>query len=82
MVNNRIELERTGRDMENLKQWASITQGGAYTEEDCQDIAPLVSAIKKQIQLAEKSNTQRLPLGLNGWALALLLGCLGGEWLL
>lgn len=82
LVNNRVEMERTGRDMENLKQWGSLTQGGAYPVEDCQDVAPLIAAIHKQIEEAEKANITRLPQGLNGGVLLLLLGLLGTEWLL
>jgi uncharacterized membrane protein len=82
LVNNRIELEHTGRDMENLRQWASLTGGRALAEEDAQDTDALVVSMQKQIQLAQKASSARIPAGLNGWMLALLLGCLGGEWLL
>jgi len=82
LVNNRIELEHTGRDMENLKQWASLTGGKALAAEDAQDASALVLAMQKQIQLEEKNRSTRIPWGLNGWMLALLLVCLGGEWLL
>ncbi len=82
LVNNRIEMERTGRDMENLKQWASVTQGETFTEEDCRDVSPLIAAIHQKIALAEEARIARLPLGLNGWDLAALLGLLAAEWLL
>ena len=82
LLNSRIEMERTGRDMENLKQWASLTQGAAFTEEECRDIGPLIAAIHQKIALAEQARTTRLPLGLDGWILASLLGLLAAEWLL
>jgi len=82
LSNNRVELEHTGRDMENLKQWASLTGGEALTEEDAQDTDALMLTMQKQIQLAEKSGSSRTPWGLNDWMLALLLACLAGEWLL
>jgi hypothetical protein len=82
LINNRVELEHTGRDMENLKQWASLTGGKALTEDEAQDVDSLMLSMQKQIQLAEKANSSRIPWGLNGWMLALLLGCLGAEWLL
>jgi hypothetical protein len=43
LADNRIELEHTGRDMENLKQWASLTGGQALTEEDAQDTDALIA---------------------------------------
>jgi uncharacterized membrane protein len=82
LADNRIELEHTGRDMENLKQWASLTGGQALTEEDAQDTDALSLNIQKAMQLAEKSSGSRTPWGLNGWMLALLLACLAGEWML
>jgi hypothetical protein len=82
LADNRIELEHTGRDMENLKQWASLTGGQALTEEDAQDTDALSLNIQKAMQLAEKSSGSRTPWGLNGWLLLLLLACLAGEWML
>ena len=82
LVNTKIELENTGRDMENLRQWASLTQGAAFGEEDLKSIDPLIAAIHKQMQRAADENTSRMPLGLTWWLLTLMLGCLGGEWLL
>jgi len=82
LVNNRVELEHTGRDMENLKQWASLTGGKALAIEDAQDAAELVESMQKQVQLMEKADATRLPWGLNGWMLSLLLGCIALEWLL
>lgn len=82
LANNRVELEHTGRDMENLRQWASLTGGEALTEEDAQNTDALALAVQKQIQLAENAGSSRTPWGLNGGMLALLLACLAGEWLL
>jgi uncharacterized membrane protein len=82
LENNKLELENTGRDMENLRQWAALTQGTAFAEEDLRSIDPLIAAIHHQIKMAQEANTSRLHLGLNGWILALLLACLGLEWLL
>jgi uncharacterized membrane protein len=82
LADNRVELEHTGRDMENLRQWASLTGGQALTEEDAQDTSALMLTMQKQIQLAEKAGSTRSPWGLNGWMLALLLAALAGEWLL
>jgi len=82
LVNSKIELQRTGRDMENLRQWAALTQGAAFAEEDLKSIDPLMTAIHKEMQRAAEENTSRFPVGLNGWLLTLLLACLATEWLL
>jgi uncharacterized membrane protein len=82
LVSNKVELEHTGRDMENLRQWAALTQGTAFAEEDLKSIDPLITAIHREMEKAKAEDTSRLPLGLNGWLLMLLLGCLGGEWIL
>jgi hypothetical protein len=82
LADNRVELEHTGRDMENLKQWASLTGGQAMTEEDAQNTDLLSLNIQKAMQLAEKSSGTRTPWGLNEWMLLLLVACLAGEWLL
>ncbi len=63
LANNRVELEHTGRDMENLRQWASLTGGAALTEEDAQDTDALALTMQKQIQLAEKSRKLAHALG-------------------
>jgi hypothetical protein len=82
LVNSKLELQRTGRDMENLRQWAALTQGTAFAEEDLKSIDPLIAAIHKEMQMAEEQNTSRFPVGLNGWLLTLVLACLTTEWLL
>jgi uncharacterized membrane protein len=82
LVSNKVELEHTGRDMENLRQWSALTQGVAFAEEDLKTIDPLIAAIHKEMQMAETANTTRQPMGLNGWLLLPLLGCLAGEWVL
>ena len=82
LVSNKVELERTGRDMDNLRQWAALTQGAAFPEEDLSDVAPLIAAIHRQMEAAAQAGLSRQPLGLDGRVLALLLACLGAEWLL
>lgn len=82
LVDNRIELEHTGRDMENLKQWSSLTGGKALPVEEAEDTSALVLAMQKQIQQVQTSNSARIPWGLGAGMLTLLLGCLVLEWLL
>ena len=77
-----VEFQNTARDMETLRQWASVSDGLAVKVEDCRDAGDLVAQIKAKIEQIRHGKQQRRPLGVNGWTLALLLGCLGGEWLL
>jgi hypothetical protein len=41
-----------------------------------------VTQIKDRIEKARHSKQMRRPIGVNGWTLALVVGCLAGEWLL
>jgi len=77
-----VEFQSTGRNMETLQQWASVSDGLAVKVEDCRDAADLVAEIKAKIQQARQGKQMRHPLGVNGWVLALVVGCLSGEWLL
>jgi uncharacterized membrane protein len=77
-----IEFQQTARSMETLKQWAAASGGLAFKVEECPDATDLVSRIKAKIEEVRQGKQVRRPVGLNGWSLALVLGCLGGEWLL
>ena len=77
-----VEFQETARNMETLQQWASVSDGLAMKVEDCRDAADLVTRIKAKIEQVRHGKQVRLPVGVNGWLLALVLGCLGGEWLL
>jgi hypothetical protein len=77
-----VELERTGRDMETLRQWASVTDGLAFKAEDCPKATDLVVQIKNKVQQVRQTEQVAKPAGLNWWTLGLVLGCLSGEWLL
>jgi len=68
--------------METLQQWASVSDGLAVKVEDCRDAASLVTQIKAKIEQVRQGKQMRRPAGVNGWLLMLVLGCLGGEWLL
>lgn len=76
------EMERTGRDMENLQQWAGVSQGLALPEEDCRDADALVAQILDRIEELQRAKARPAPFGINGWVLALLAGCLCGDWAL
>jgi uncharacterized membrane protein len=77
-----VEFQSTGRNMETLQQWASVSDGLAVKVEDCRDAADLVAQIKAKIEQVRHGKQMRRPLGVNGWVLALVVGCLSGEWLL
>lgn len=77
-----VEFQDTARNMETLQQWASVSDGLAVKVEDCRDAANLVTQIKAKIEQVRRGKQMRQPAGVNGWLLMLVLGCLGGEWLL
>jgi hypothetical protein len=77
-----VEFQNTARNMETLRQWASVSGGLAVKAEDCRDAAGLANQIKAKIEQVRHAKQLRRPLGLNGWTLALVLGCLSAEWLL
>lgn len=77
-----VEFQNTARDMESLRQWASVSDGLAVRAEDCPDAHGLVSQIKAKIEEVRRGKQMRRPAGVNAWSMTLVLGCLGGEWLL
>lgn len=76
------EMERTSRDLENLRQWAGLSRGLAIPLEECGDVKELLNDALTRAAALQRSRTARRPLGMNGWVLAWLLACLGGEWAL
>jgi hypothetical protein len=77
-----VEFQTTGRNMESLRQWASVSDGLAMKAEDCRDASQLVNQIKAKIEQVRQGKAMRRPIGLNGWVLTFLVGCLASEWLL
>lgn len=77
-----LELARTGRDMENLRQWAGVSGGLALPAEDVGSAADLVARLRQRVQQARRTRQRREPVGLDGRSLAALLLALGGEWAL
>ena len=77
-----VEFQSTARNMETLQQWASVSDGLALKVEDCRDTADLVSQIKAKLEQVRRGKQIPRPIGMNGLVLALVVGCLGGEWLL
>ena len=77
-----LEFRETARNMELLGQWASLTDGLALKLEDCPGGGALVAQIKAKVEQARRFKPVRRPAGVNAWVLALVLGCLGAEWIL
>jgi hypothetical protein len=77
-----VEFESTGRNMETLHQWASISDGLAFKVEDCPEASDLVAQIKAKVEEVRSGQQMRRTIGVNGWVLLLVLSCLGSEWML
>jgi hypothetical protein len=77
-----VEFQNTARNMETLRQWATVSDGLAFKVEDCPAAADLVAQIKAKIEEVRRGKQARHSIGLNGWVLSLILGALAGEWLL
>ena len=77
-----MEFQDAARDMENLRQWASLTGGIAVKVEDCDDAGQLIEQIKAQAERPSRGRHSRMPVGMNHWILIALLACLCGEWAL
>ncbi len=77
-----VEFQDTARNMETLRQWASVSDGLAMKIEDCGNAGDLVAQIKAKLEQVRHGKPMRRPIGVNGWVLALVLGCLGTEWVL
>jgi hypothetical protein len=77
-----VEMQRTGRDMENLRQWAGVSRGLALEAEEAGGGPEIVARLRDRIEEARRGHRQRSPLGLDAWTLAALLAALGGEWAL
>jgi uncharacterized membrane protein len=77
-----VEFQNTARNMETLRQWASVSDGLAFKVEECPAASDLVAQIQSEIEQVRRGKETQHPFGVNGWVLALVIGCLGGEWLL
>lgn len=77
-----VEFQNTARDMETLRQWASVSDGLAFKVEECPSASDLVVRIKSKVEEVRHGKETRQPIGMNGWMFALVLGCLGGEWVI
>jgi len=76
------EFVYTARNMETLRGWAAISDGIAIRSEECDDPKQLLDEIRSRADEPDRRPAIRRPAGINGWMLAVLVGCLGTEWLL
>ncbi|HEY5915226.1 MAG TPA: vWA domain-containing protein [Verrucomicrobiae bacterium] len=77
-----VEFQNTARNMESLRQWASVSDGLAFKVEECPDATDLVARIKAKIEEVRRGKQMRRTFGVNGWTMLLVLGLLGGEYVL
>jgi hypothetical protein len=77
-----VEFQNTARNMETLRQWASVSDGLAFKVEECPDAIGLVAQIKNKIEEVRRGKEMRRPFGVNGWTLLLVMGLLSGEYVL
>jgi uncharacterized membrane protein len=77
-----VEFQNTARNMETLRQWASVSDGMAVKVEDCPSANDLVAQIKAKIEQVRQGKRLRRPAGINGWLLGLALASLSTEWVL
>lgn len=76
------EMERTGRDMQNLRQWAAASEGLALTAEEAQDPAALARGLRVRVEALRARPARPQPVGIDAPVLAGLLACFAGEWAL
>ena len=76
-----VEMRRVARDMDSLRQWASISGGVAVKAEECDNLEELLVKARTHAQRSSQVNPRRAPAGMNVWSFVALLGCLGAEWL-
>lgn len=77
-----FEFQKTGRNMETLLQWASMSNGLAVKAEECSDAKELINQIRDKIEQAQRIKKNPIPLGINLPIFLLLLSCLLSEWIL
>jgi uncharacterized membrane protein len=75
-----VEFVAAARNMESLRQWASVSGGIAVRSEEGGGADRLIAALTTPVDRAQRTDPRRSPVGINGWMLCLLLCCLGGEW--
>jgi uncharacterized membrane protein len=76
-----LEFQDSARNMENLSQWASLSDGLALRAEDGDSTVELASKILRAVEQTRNAHKTRVPVGVNFWTFILVLGGLVAEWL-
>lgn len=78
-----LEMQRTSRDMETLKQWAMFSSGSAWSVESARaDPENFANTLLTQIESSRISREQRTPIGINPVTFTLVLIPLCVGWVL
>jgi hypothetical protein len=77
-----LEWLRPIRVMDTLDQWATLSGGVAKKIEQAEDAHELVRQVIERSDEARRQLPDREPLGINGWMLSIIAGCLATEWIL
>jgi hypothetical protein len=78
-----LELQHPARDLETLRQWASLSGGTAWEVERAREApAEFARALRTQIEAARVSRERREPVGVNPGTFLVVLGCLCAGWML
>jgi hypothetical protein len=77
-----LEWRSAARNMRLLEHWARASGGLAAPLERGDNVAELLRVALSQADRAARESRQPVPVGVNGWTLSALLGCLAAEWLL
>lgn len=75
-----LEFLEAARNMETLRQWASLSGGFAFEAEHGPPGADLVARLRNQAETLRLFKPRRRPAGINPPFLLLVLGCLVAEW--
>ncbi|MEM8667835.1 MAG: vWA domain-containing protein [Planctomycetota bacterium] len=76
-----VELAKTARDMEVLRQFAGVSGGIAIKAESVDDPSEWLSAFLEPEEPPKLERRYAQPAGVNGWVLAFLLACVSIEWI-
>jgi hypothetical protein len=75
------EMEHTGRDLENLRQWAGLSRGTALREEEAGEAGALAGRVQAAVEEAAQ-RVRHVPVGVNAPVFCLVLAALCVEWAL
>ncbi len=78
-----LEMQRTGRDMEILRQWSAMSGGSAWTVEEAREEPEgFAAALGDGVEAARRMRMRRVAVGPGGWAMVLAVAPLCAGWIL